>query len=196
MESETADEIVTAMGRALCEHGYADLTMQRIAEEASMTTAAIHYHFDTKAALLSAFLDDLVDRFETGLASDADDPRERLETFLDAVFGPSRDDEFPVALMELKAQAPYQDAFRERFLDLDEAMRSVVAAAVGDGVEVGHFDDADPRAVARHVVTTINGAHVRTVALGEDTDATRTVVERYLELRLGWSPASSSEVLA
>jgi AcrR family transcriptional regulator len=197
METETADEIVAATGRTLCEYGYADLTMQRIAEEASMTTAAIHYHFDTKAALLNAFLDDLIDRFESRLACDAEDPRERLQTFLDAVFAPSHDDdEFPVALMEMKAQAPYQDSFRERFLALDEVMRSVVATAVRDGVDAGHFADVDADDVARHVVTTINGAHVRAVALGEDAAATRAVIEEYLDRRLGWSPASGAGVVA
>ncbi|MFB6141083.1 MAG: TetR/AcrR family transcriptional regulator [Halosimplex sp.] len=189
MQTETAEEIMAATGRALCEHGYADLTMQRIAAEASMTTAAIHYHFDTKAELLSAFLDDLVDRFEAQLACDADDPRERLDAFLEAVFTPSTgDDNFPVALMELKAQAPYHDAFRERFLELDEVMLRVVETAVADGIEAGYFDDADPDEVARLVVTAINGAHVRTVALGEDADETRAVVERYLQLHLGWRP--------
>jgi len=197
MTTETADEIIAATSRALCEHGYADLTMQRIAEEASMTTAAIHYHFDTKAELLNAFLDDLIDRFEARLACEAEDPRERLETFLDAVFTASQNaDEYPVALMEMKGQAHYQDSFRERFLALDEVMQSVVANAVSDGIEAGYFEAADPDEVARHVITTINGAHVRTVALGEDPDATRAVIEGYLQLQLGWAPESDSEVVA
>jgi len=197
METETADEIIAATSRALCKYGYADLTMQRIAEEASMTTAAIHYHFDTKAELLNAFLDDLIDRFEARLACDAEDPRERLETLLDAVFTPSQNpNEFRIALMEMRGQSPYQDSFRERFLALDEVMRSVVATAVSDGIDAGHFEDADPDEVARHVVTVINGAHVRAVALGEDANATRGIIERYLELQLGWAPASGSEVVA
>ncbi|MFC7073423.1 TetR/AcrR family transcriptional regulator [Halovenus rubra] len=195
METETEDEIIEATRRALCEYGYADLTMQRIAEEASMTSAAIHYHYDTKAELLNAFLDDLLDRFEAWLACDAEDPRERLETFFDAVFTAQNPNEFPVALMEMKGQSPYQDSFRERFLALDEVMRSVVATAVRDGIDAGQFEDAEPKQVARHVVTMINGTHVRTVALGEDADATRILVEQYLELQLGWEPESGSEVV-
>jgi len=50
MESETKSEIIAATNRVLCEHGYAGLTIQKIADESSMTTAAIHYHFDTKGA--------------------------------------------------------------------------------------------------------------------------------------------------
>jgi AcrR family transcriptional regulator len=198
MDSDTKREIIAATGRALCAHGYADLTMQRIAEESSLTTAAIHYHFDTKDDLLDAFLDDLLDRFEARLACDAGDPRECLATFFDAVFTPSPSpaergdgvDDFPVALMELKAQAPYHDRFRDRFRALDEAMRTVVREAVADGVEAGHFADADPDAVARLVVTAINGAHVRTVALGEAPTPTRRVVEDVLARRLDWTPTT------
>ena len=190
MNTETSTEIIRATGRALCEHGYANLTMQRIAEESSMTTAAIHYHFDTKEELLNALLDDVVDDFEERLACDGGDPRERLAAFLDAVFTPSIDraDEFPVAIMELKSQAPYHETYRKRFIELDEAMRAVVATIVRDGIAEGHFDDADPDEVARTVSTIFNGGHVRKVALGEGHEETRRAVERYLELRLAWTP--------
>lgn len=196
MDRETAEEIMTATGRALREYGYADLTMQRVAEESSISTAAIHYHFDTKEDLLNAFLDDLIDRFEARLACEARDPRERLESFLEAVYTPSETgtDDFPVALMELKAQAPYHDRVRDRFLELDDMMRSIVASIVRDGIEEGHFDEADPDKIALLATTLANGGHVRTVALGENPAETRALVERVLELRLGWTP--NSEVVA
>ncbi|OYR91992.1 TetR family transcriptional regulator, partial [Halorubrum sp. E3] len=103
-------------------------------------------------------------------------------------------DGFPVAIMELKAQAPFHDLFRERFLDLDEVMREVVADIVADGIDEGHFKQTDPDEVARLVTTTINGAHTRKVALGEPLDETRHVLENTLELHLGWQPGS--EVVA
>ena len=190
MATETTDAIIRATGRSLCEHGYADLTMQRIAEESAVTTAAIHYHFDTKEELLNAFLDDLIDRFEEKLACESTDPREQLDTLLDAVFSPTEptSDEFPVALMELKAQAPYHETYRERFRELDETVRAVVE----DGIDVGHFEACDPAVVARFVTTAINGGHVRMVALGEDPAETRAVVERYLEVQLGWRPEATA----
>jgi len=191
METETTDTIIRATGRSLCEYGYADLTMQRIAEASSITTAAIHYHFDTKEELLNAFLDDLVDRFERKLACESGDPRQQLATVLDAVFTPSNgDSEFPVALMELKAQAPYHDSYRDRFRELDDTLRAVVEEAVDAGIDAGHFEAADADEVARFVSTAINGSHVRMVALGEDPAETRQVVESYLETQLGWKPGA------
>src|SRR6056297_3150201 len=121
MDEEVSTEILEATYRALCEHGYADLTMQAIADESSLSKATLHYHFDTKEELLNAFLDDFLDRFEERLASESSDPRTRLDAFFDAVFAPAQDDtgEFPIALVELKAQAPYNDAYRERFVEMD-----------------------------------------------------------------------------
>jgi AcrR family transcriptional regulator len=194
MNSESTDDIIKATGCALCEHGYAELTMQRIADESSVTSAAIHYHFDTKEELLNAFLDHLLDQFESRLACDARDPRKRLTDFLDAVFDASSSDhdDFPVALMELKTQAPYHDLFRERFIELDEVVHSVVETAIRDGIEAGHFDEADPENVAQIVATLINGGHVRSVALGEETRQTRQAIEETLTLHVGWQPDSEA----
>jgi len=194
MDTETTDTIIRATGRSLCEYGYADLTMQRIAEESSVTTAAIHYHFDTKEELLNAFLDDLVDRFEQQVSCESRDPRTQLSTVLDAVFTPSatEDDDFPVALMELKAQAPYHDTYRDRFHELDDTLRNFVATAIERGIEAGYFEDVDPAEVARFVSTAINGGHVRMVVLGEEPEKTRQVVESYLDGQLGWRPEETA----
>ncbi|MFC7203050.1 TetR/AcrR family transcriptional regulator [Haloferax namakaokahaiae] len=190
MVSEPSTEIMEATYHALCEHGYANLTMQRIADESSVTKAALHYHFDTKQELLNAFLGYLIDQFEARLACDASDPRERLTTFLDAIFSTAsdRDTDFAIALMGIKAQAPYQSQYRERLEEVDETMQSVVKDAVADGIESGLFDDVEPDTVAHTVVTLVNGSRVREVTLGEEPNEARSLVEAYLELELGWSP--------
>ena len=195
MDAETRAEILEATNRALCEHGYAGLTVQRIADEASVTSAAIHYHFDTKEELLNAFLDDLIGRFESELSCESADPRTRLNTVLDAVFSPKNPgaDGFPVAVMELKAQAPYHELFRERFLDFDGVMREVVADIVRDGVDGGGFDETDPEKIARLITTMSNGAHARVVALDEHPAETRRIVEDALELHLGWRPDARAD---
>ncbi|WP_135828471.1 TetR/AcrR family transcriptional regulator [Halorussus halobius] len=187
---DASDDLMAATYCALCEHGYAGLTMQRIADESSVSKSALHYHFDTKEELLEAFLDDFLDRFEEQLASESDDPRVRLDALLDAVFGPAQDEngDFPTALMELKAQAPYHDTYRDRFVEMDDRMREGVATAVRDGVESGDFEPADPETVARFVVTAINGAHAREVALDESPGETAQLVESYLSNRLGYAP--------
>lgn len=189
MNDETQVAIMDATRRALCEHGNAGLTIQRIADESSLSTAAIHYHYETKEELLNTFLEHLLESFEGKLACEATDPRERLQTLLDAVFpDETRDDRFAVALIEIEAQAPYHEAYRDRLAAMDRRVRDVVADAVRDGVDGGQFHEADPEAVARFVATAINGAHVRDVALGEPPDRTQTLIARHLERELGWAP--------
>ncbi|MEF8974259.1 MAG: helix-turn-helix domain-containing protein, partial [Haloarcula sp.] len=46
-DGDTADDIMDATYRALCTHGYADLTMQDIADESDKSKAALHYHYDS-----------------------------------------------------------------------------------------------------------------------------------------------------
>ncbi|MFW6437245.1 MAG: TetR family transcriptional regulator C-terminal domain-containing protein, partial [Halococcoides sp.] len=162
-----------------------------IAEESSLTTAAVHYHFDTKADLLAAFLEWSIERFERRLA-DPDDPGARLATVLETAFAPPEAGDFAVAMMELKAQAPYEDRYREQFRRLDDLLNEFVREAVREGIDAGQFEACDPESVARLVVTLIEGGHVRGVALGEDSAATRAVVERVLDRRLGWRPEGSA----
>ncbi|MFB6197856.1 MAG: TetR/AcrR family transcriptional regulator, partial [Halobacteriaceae archaeon] len=59
---------------------------------------------------------------------------------------------------------------------------------INDGIEEGHFRDADPERVARFVVTVINGGLSRQVALGEGPEVTRSLVVHHLEEQLGWAP--------
>ena len=76
--SETDEEIMRATYRALREHGYADLTIKRIATEYGKSTAAIHYHYETKDELLAAFLDYILSQFvETVQGVETIDPEER-----------------------------------------------------------------------------------------------------------------------
>lgn len=194
MNEETREAVMAATHRALCTHGFADLTTQRIADEWGKSKAALHYHYDTKEELLRTFLDHLLAKFESRLACESADPRVRLDAFVDAVFAPVEADddsrEFAVALLEIKAQAPYSETYRDRLAALDERMRETVAGAVRDGIEAGHFGDADPDDVARFVVTAINGAHVREVALDESPSEARRLIEGYLDDALGRDPAT------
>ncbi len=172
--------------RALCRHGYADLTMQAIADECDRSKASLHYHFDTKRELLDAFLAYLHDGFVERLDGvDEADPAARLVGLVDAALS-GRDDgcEFGTAALELRAQAPYEPAFRERLAAFDESLADRVAAAVVDGVEAGRFRaGTDPAETAELVVTLVNGAHTRSVALDEPAreSAARAVREHVAE---------------
>ena len=150
--SEPDDEIMQATYRALREHGYADLTVKRIADEYGKSTAAIHYHYDTKDGLLAAFLDYLLDRFVASVRDiETTDPEARLELLLDALLVKPREiPDLSIALLALRSQAPYKEAFSDRFQQNDEYIRYLLKAAINHGIDEGAFNDVD----ADHVANT------------------------------------------
>ncbi|WP_226022409.1 TetR/AcrR family transcriptional regulator [Halomicrobium salinisoli] len=188
--SEPSEDIMEATFRALCEHGYAALTMRDIAAEADRSKASLHYHYESKQGLMLAFLDHLFEHFtdRVGSFDPAGDPDAQLRAFVDEILHPPGEDttrEFRTALLEIKAQAPYDEAFRERLTAFDEHIRENVRAAVAAGVDRGVYrDDADPDAVARFVLTLADGAQSRHVVAGADPDDAMAVFESYVESRL------------
>ena len=183
---ETTDRIVRATYCALCRHGYADLTMQDIADESDLSKAALHYHYESKAALLESFLEFLLESFRDRVeAVDASGPRERLVAVVELLFEPpggDADAEFRTAMLELKAQAPYVPALRERLVAFDEYLRDELTGAFEAAAEAGLLrEDVDPARAAEFVVTVVNGAHTRRVALDRETTAAESALRDYVD---------------
>jgi len=190
MNDETAETIMGATYRALCDHGYADLTMQDIADETDKSKAALHYHYDSKRDLLYAFLDYLYDEFTDRVRDPAGEtPAARLEAFVDDVLTPPEQDPddrvaFRTALLELKAQAPYDEGIRERLERFDEFLHAQVRECVAAGIADGSFRAVDPDDTARFIVTTLDGAQSKQVSVGQDIDCTRRMLHAYVETHL------------
>lgn len=182
MSDDTREEILAATYRALCEHGFADLTMQAIADEAGVSKSLLHYHYDTKQDLVVAFLDSFVERFEAEMADlDAEDPAERLDHIVDRlVFGREDGDQtdFGRAFLELRAQAPHEPAYREQLARNEAFLRDVLVDTIEDGIEAGVFRDVDAERTARLLRAAMDGARSQHVTLGDDT---REVVREALD---------------
>jgi AcrR family transcriptional regulator len=189
MGDDSTDEIMGATYRALCKHGYANLTMQDIADESTKSKAALHYHYGSKQELLLAFLDFLYERFEERIVRDGlDDPDAKLGALIERVLArPDRenDEEFQTAVLEIKAQAPYDDAFRERLGRFDSLLLEEIRSIIDEGRTSGVFRaGVDAGDVATFLVDAMNGAHLRHVTLDRPTDATRRMIGRYVETEL------------
>lgn len=185
-DQPTRDAIMEATFTALTKHGYAGLTMQKIADEFDKSKSLLHYHYDTKDELLVALLDYMLGQLDERLALDEEsDPLERLTTLVDMLlFGPDREAHkaFQTTLLELRAQAPYNEAFREQLTTNDAAIHDLFVDIVADGVEQGTFREVDPDAVATLVLSALQGARVRWVTLDEDDapDELRDALFTYL----------------
>jgi len=186
-DGDAAEEIMCATYRALCEYGYADLTMQDIADESTKSKAALHYHYDSKHELLCAFLEYLYGRFVERTSDPAgEDPHERLLAFVDAVLDKPDDREaFGTAILEIRAQAPYEPDFRERLTRFNDYIVDELAAILEAGVADGTFDsNVDPDETARFIVTVLIGAATERVTTGQPFDRTGETLEEYVETHL------------
>lgn len=186
--AETRIEILKATYGALREHGYADLTIERIGEQFPKTTSLIYHHYDGKDELLRDFLSYLLEDAEADLGIEGDlAPDERLRVIFDRVFSPDDDPEaaaFRRAMVGLRAQATTDSAYRAHFTEHDAFFRDRLAEIIRDGIEDGTFRDVDPEAVATLFHATITGAMTQQSTAEIDHSALRAEAEAYLESRL------------
>ncbi|ELY92017.1 TetR/AcrR family transcriptional regulator [Natrinema altunense] len=174
-EADPDEEIMRATYRALREHGYADLTIQRIADEYGKSTAAIHYHYDTKDDLLTAFLDFILDQFKDTIHEvETTDPEQRLELLLNKLLvDPTDHQDLLIAMLEMRSQVPYNDQFRERFRENDEYVQYLLRTVIDHGIKTGVFDDVDTDHVAQALMILVDGARTRAVVF-DDEDSLET----------------------
>lgn len=199
-----AAEIMDGVYSALRAHGYADLTMQDIADECSKSKSLLHYHYDTKEDLLVAFLEYIVSDSEERIAARADDPPvDRLVQFVGwFVFAPDEADReaFHIALLELRTQGPFNDRIREQLARSDRLLRGTVADILADGIEEGDFRDVDVEETAALLVATLDGARTRQITLAgsvrddEPDGYTREVAEAALRRIVGPLLAEGAEL--
>lgn len=189
MEDGHATDILDGTYRALCQHGYADLTLRDVAAEADTSKASIHYHYGCKDQLFVALLDSLADQCTERVAAiDGETPRDRLFATLEALL--VDDDDAPprafrTAMLEVTAQAPYDEAIRERLVDLDEFLFAEFRAIIEAGVAEGQFDErVDPSRAAEFITTAVTGAHTREVGLDRAPDRLHATMLRYAERHL------------
>lgn len=189
MDDDTATEILAATYRALCQHGYAALTVKDIAAEAGRSKASIHYYYNSKANLFTEFLDLPYEQYTAKTTSvDGNTPQEELASLLDAVLTdgrPTPGQECRTAILEITAQAPYNDAFRRQLARFDVVLFDKLREIIAAGVETGEFDRrVDPVVAAEFLVTTIAGAHTRHVATDRSIDRFSETITRYAETHL------------
>jgi AcrR family transcriptional regulator len=184
--AETRTAIIEATHRALCKHGYANLTIQKIANEFDMTSAVLHYHYDTKENLLAAFLEHLLDEYAAQFdIEEIEDPRDRLLALIDALLvvlvgiddanrldnhdqPPLGGEELSMALLELRAQAGRNEAFSEQFTVNYDYAWDLMVATIEEGIERDVFRETDSEQVATLLLTAMLGGRAYHVSLTHD----------------------------
>ena len=171
---ETEEVIMEATFRALSKQGYKDLRMRDIGEEMDLTRQVIHYHFDGKYDLMSAFLEYIIDQYEGSVDVDPDtDPRSELEARIDqCLFGPEFDEfshwDRMKVYHELYTYAQNDGEHREVFNEHYERIRGSIVEVVDEGIEQGEFRDVDSERMGQLITDVIHAARGRRISLGHE----------------------------
>ncbi|WP_435333397.1 TetR/AcrR family transcriptional regulator [Haloarchaeobius sp. TZWWS8] len=173
---DTRAAIMRATYDALTQHGYANLTIQRIADEFEKSKSLLYHHYDGKDDLLVDFLQFMLEHFEAETTCrDCLTPGERLDALLDRVAPRELDDErhaFTSAMVELRVQASHDEAYREMFTKHDLVLRDRFADILRDGIDAGEFAAVDPEATADFVLAVVNGVRRQRVTRDDDGGVT------------------------
>ncbi len=158
----TREALIQATYRALCEHGYADLTIQRISDHFEKSTSLIYHHYDGKDELLLDFLEYMLEEFEERVPREPSrGPAERLDTILDGMVAennPVGHAAFIRAMAELRAQGANDERYRDHFTRHDRLFRERLADIISTGIEDGVFRPVDPDRTAPLLTTVITGS--------------------------------------
>jgi AcrR family transcriptional regulator len=192
VDDDTRAAILRATFRALCEHGYANLTIDRIGAEFEKSTSLLYHHYDGKDDLLLEFLDYMLSRLEAdppGQGAAEGSPNETLVDLLDHLLDPDPDEtrrSFMRAMVELRAQAAHDPEYRVHFTESDRVFRERFRSLIEAGIAAGQYESVDPDRVARTLVTVVNGSFVESVTTEDGSRAdTRAAVAEYLDRTLG-----------
>ncbi len=187
--TDTREAIMQATYRALRTHGYAGLTIQRIGDEFPKSKSLLYHHYDGKDDLLLEFLSFMLERFEETIPDrEYDDAHDHLTAIVDHAVPEDLDPEraeFRAAMVELRAQAASDTAYREHFTRNDRFFRDRFATVVARGVKEGTFREVDPDRVAAMVLATVHGAMQEEATTdGAETADVRGELRAYIESRL------------
>ncbi|UPV76879.1 TetR/AcrR family transcriptional regulator (plasmid) [Halorussus limi] len=192
---EDADDVSTeqallrATGQALREHGIEGLTTERVAEAWGKSQSLVHYYYETKTELVTAYIEYVRSNCNAEYEARASDPpTERIRWFLDFSADPTETERAASRVqLELHATAAHNDAYRAELNRLEDDGRAFVRQAIEDGITAGEFRDVDVEATTSLLLSAHDGGVLRATTLerSEDADTLRRGLEEYLSSVLG-----------
>jgi AcrR family transcriptional regulator len=195
------ERILAAAVERIASDGIDDVRIARIAMDAGVSTSLVHYHFETREALLEQALDYSYERAgdvrigeEEG---DAPDHTHKLAAMIDQCLPyPGQLERDWILWVELWLRAVRHPELRPTAGDLYERMRTWFADAIAAGARAGEFDlAADPDRIADRILALCDGFGVRSLLGDLEIERARAEVWEVVSRDLGvdgWRPERSS----
>jgi len=157
--SERRQALVEAAYHSIAQNGLAGLRTRKVAAQAGMTHATLHYYFATKEALLQAVIEYAV--FQRLLVyvpyEEEDTPADGLHTFLTALYQRMQEDPTTfLVLYELLRRSYHDPAIRGLFLqqNIYGGWHRGLASLIQAGIVQGQFhSDLEPATIASLLMT-------------------------------------------
>jgi AcrR family transcriptional regulator len=162
------ERILAAAVRLIASEGIDDVRIARIAMDAGVSTSLVHYHFETREALLAEALDYSYTRAGDARITSGELPvashAERLQSMIDQCLptSPSLREDW-VLWVELWLRAVRHPQLRPVAEELYARLRTWFADEIAAGIRDGEFERCDPEDVADQTVALLDGYGVRTL---------------------------------
>lgn len=160
------ERILAAAVRRIAREGIDDVRIARIAMDAGVSASLVHYHFDTREALLAEALEYSYERAGDVRISADELPSashaERLRSMIDQCLPttPALAEDW-VLWVELWLRAVRHSDLRPVAEKLYARMRKWFAAEIAAGVRDGEFGACEPDAIADRTLALIDGFGIR-----------------------------------
>jgi AcrR family transcriptional regulator len=193
-ERGARERILAAAVERIAGDGIDDVRIARIAMDAGVSTSLVHYHFETREALLEQALE-----YSFELAGDvrigeeegeARDHTHRLAAMVDQCLPyPGQLERDWILWVELWLRAVRHPELRPTAARLYARMRTWLTDAIAAGAEAGEFDrGADPERTADRVLALCDGFGVRALLGDLPIERARAEVWAVLSEDLGVDP--------
>ncbi|MFG1924451.1 TetR/AcrR family transcriptional regulator [Cryptosporangium sp. NPDC048952] len=189
--AEARERILRAALELIARDGFDGVRIADIAERAGVSTGLVHYHYDSRARLLTDALAQSLSVAERRLErrGGRDRADERLADLIDFGLPLTADDALEWRLWaELEHRAPGAPELASALAALNDRLLQPLAAAVAVGREEGLFTHGDPDDVATVALALLGGLATR-LSAGDPkltTARARALAGRQLALAVGY----------
>jgi AcrR family transcriptional regulator len=192
-EHGARDRILAAAVERIASDGIDDVRIARIAMDAGVSTSLVHYHFETREALLAEALDysfELAGDVRIGEGEgEAPDHTHRVAAMVDQCLPyPGMLERDFILWVELWLRASRHPELRPTASKLYARMHEWFREAIAEGVESGEFRSTDPDRLADRSLALLDGFGIRALVGDLPIERARAEVWAVLAAELGLDP--------
>jgi AcrR family transcriptional regulator len=158
------DDILAAVVGVIIDIGFTAMTVGDVAQRAGISTSLVHYHFDSKTALITAALRVALDddkAWRDTIAAAQGTAPERLERMLcGSLPGTATDDASWVLWIETWGEARHNPDIKALMIEQIEHERRILVDLIGEGSAAGQVTCADHHAAAARLMALRDGLAV------------------------------------